>query len=98
MSIDRQRIAAVSEIQRLGYVWKDSAWQPPAEPDRGFDLDEVLKLMDHVYDLVLFACANAPVHRYYRGAHAMWAVVYRLVGKHDLAERNIADLKGHLGK
>ena len=43
--------------------------------------DEILEMMDHVDSLARFCSVAMPdVPRYYRGANALWAVVWKICG------------------
>lgn len=59
------------------------------------DQEEILKLLDHVNELVTFASVAMPsVNRYNVGSKAFWAVVHRIAGHDKMArklERKLAD-------
>ncbi|MBD8902815.1 hypothetical protein [Methylobacterium bullatum] len=62
------------------------------------DRRELLKLLDHVDSLVCFCSVNMnDVGRYYDGGNALWAVVHRLAGDNEAADRLIAKI-GHEGR
>lgn len=51
------------------------------------DRRELLRLLDHVDSLARFCSVSMPdVPRYYAGANALWAVVWRLVGDDQKAD------------
>ena len=57
------------------------------------DRRELLKLLDHVDSLVCFCSVNMPdVGRYYDGGNALWAVVHRLAGDDETADKLIAKI------
>jgi hypothetical protein len=56
------------------------------------DRDELLHLLDHVDSLVRFCSVSViDVGRYTRGSTAMWAVVHRLAGNDEMADRLIRE-------
>lgn len=64
------------------------------------DKDELLRLADHVDVLVRFCAVYMPKDRhnqYYDGANAFWAMLYRIAGNDEMANKLI-ELIGKEGR